>query len=796
MKKSTASQQHICLKVSGRVQGVGFRPYVYQLATRLNLKGSVCNTPMGVTIYLQGDLSTIDDFEQQLTTNPPVLARIKSIKNNNQPLENYSGFEILESKPLERLTSFTPFKKVDNNYQISPDIGLCEHCLAEFNDPENRRYLDPFINCSDCGPRYTVMHSLPYDRQRSSMSDFDLCHACSTEYHNPLYRRYHTQGICCPDCGPKISLYDAKQLPIAEGSEAIKKVAEVLNSAGIVAFKGMGGFHILCDASNDIAVEKLRQRKRRNKKPLAVLCANIEMALQQGDISPYEQTLFASEISPIMLFPKNPSSILSDLIAPDTNQVGLFLAHTPLQQLLFKYFDKPLVATSANISGDPILYEVDDVFDSLCRPDFELVDYVLDYNRDIVNPCDDSVVQTVAGTSVILRLGRGLAPHYGDLKLPESSNNQTMSKANKSRKSKPNLAVLAVGAQQKSSIAIGYSNQWMLSPYIGDLTSLASEQRFDQTFHRLQNLTQSLFKEVTSDAHPDYASSKWAVEFCQRNRWPLIKVPHHYAHVLACMAEFQLSGEPLLAFSWDGSGLGDDGTIWGGEVFLSSDQECYRVDHLRTFKLLGGDIANQQPRRIALSLLFDLMPVKTVLELDIPSIKAFSEFEIHQLYKSHQSGLNTPESSSMARMFDAVASLIGLLQNSDYEGQSGLMLERLYDSSITSAYNFENHDGIIDLQPMLWQIIEDMEHGISQSEMASQFINMLVNLIESISDRLVGFPVMVTGGVFQNRTLLSLLCERFEYRPQPFYFQQHTPINDGSIALGQLWWAMHNDSKS
>ena len=786
--KKESRQQHIRLDISGRVQGVGFRPYVFQLARRLKLKGKVCNTSTGVQVHLQGDLAAIDDFEDQLTKKPPVQALIKSIKNRSQPLADYSGFEIVQSMPLDRLTTFNPFTKINSDYQIPLDTGACSQCVAEFNDPTNRRYLDPFINCSDCGPRYTVMHSLPYDRQRTSMAKFKLCTQCESEYQNPLDRRYHTQGLCCPDCGPEITLYNARYEALAESEEAIKNVAQILSRGGIVAFKGLGGFHILCDATNPEAVARLRKNKSRSAKPFAVLCANLEMAETIAETSTYEQGMLVSGINPIVLVTKKTESCLTDLVAPDSHRLGLFLAQTGLQHLLFKYIDKPLIATSANRAADPILYDADTLFHSLCRSGAEQVDYVLDFDREITNPCDDSIVQIISNsTNVVLRLGRGLAPYYGDFSYEKLSE--------KGKQSKANIAMMAVGAQQKSSIAFGHRNQWMLSPYMGDLGSLASELRFDESFSRLQNLTQSLFNQVACDRHPDYVSSQWAERFCQRNKWSLLKVPHHYAHVLACMAEFRLT-EPVLAFSWDGLGLGTDDTIWGGEVFLASEKECYRVDHLRPFRLLGGDLANQQPKRIALAQLFDLMPLKTVMELDLPSVKSFSEFEIHQLYKIYKSGLNAPESSSIGRVFDAVASMIGLVQISEYEGQAGLQLEGLYDESVTAAYDFTNESGVIDLEPMWWQIIEDQQKGLSHSEIVSQFFNLLLNLIESISDRLVGFPVMVTGGVFQNKVLLEQLCKRFEHRPQPFYFQQHTPINDGSIALGQLWWAMHNEPQS
>lgn len=779
-----SAQQHLCLQVFGRVQGVGFRPFVYQQATDLSLKGSVCNTAQGLHIYVQGDLRALDSFQKHLLTHAPPQAVIQSIETQALPLADYQAFSIIQSQ-----TDFEP-SQLKHSCQIPPDISLCNHCLTEFNDPNNRRYSDPFINCSDCGPRYTIINRLPYDRQHSAMDTFEMCDLCLEEYQNPLNRRYHTQGICCPNCGPHIQLYDAAKNTLSEREAALKEVARLLKKGEIVAFKSIGGFHILCDATNETAVQKLRQRKRRSHKPFAVLCSNLDMAKQFSVLSPHEQALLKCDANPIVLVTKKETCALSDSVAPDSHRLGLFLAYSPLQHVLFKYCDRPLIATSANHSGEPIIYQQESIFTKLCRPGYELVDYVLDFDRAIVNPCDDSIVQSVDGKSAVtLRLARGLAPYYGHFSKEQTQYFKKM-------QLHPNKPIVAVGAQQKSSVAFSGKDHWMLSPYIGDLHHFSGQQRFDQTLQNLQTLTQTSFDVLACDAHPDYSSSQWAKKNSEQNTLPLVKVSHHYAHVLACLAEYQLT-EPVIAFSWDGSGLGTDGSLWGGETLIASSNHFHRIMHLRPFKLLGGDLASQQPRRVALALLFDLMPLQHVLELDNPTVNAFSEFEIYQLYKLYENNLNSPETSSMGRLFDAVASLVECVQILDYEGQSGMRLEALYDESVVEAYeiNAGDHYGTayhqIELEPILWQIIKDQQSGRSNTDIVSRFFNMLVNLIDIVAGRFKTYPVVVTGGVFQNQTLLKLLCQRFEHKEQALYFQQKTPINDGSIALGQLWAALH-----
>lgn len=761
-------RQHHHIILTGKVQGVGFRPWVFQQAQQLALVGSVYNAGQAVVLHLQGLETQLAEFQQRLQLQLPPQAQIEQMMQTVLPLADFADFQILSSQAAD---------SVSNTLEIPVDLALCDACLAEFNDPNNRRYQDPFISCSDCGPRYSMLRAMPYDRVNTAMADFAGCEPCQQDYQDPTNRRFHTQGICCPDCGPELAFYNAQQHLMSNGSEAVQQAAHSLLQAGLVGFKGIGGFHLLTDATQTVAVEKLRQCKRRPEKPFAVLCRDLDMAQQLADLSEHEKRLLCSPAHPIVLVKRRQDTALaqslSDAVAPGLTHIGLFLAYTPLQQLLFKFVTAPLVATSANLSGDPILTDAKSVFQKLVPADAPVVDGVLDFNRDIVNPCDDSVVQSVAGKTVTLRMARGLAPFT--LSLP-AKNNQAWS-------------FLAVGAQQKSTFAMGRDNQILLSAEGGDLHALAAQQQFKTQIERLSQWTAIAPQAWICDSHPNYVSSKWAHQQAGVEQ-SIYQVQHHYAHLLAGMAEHGLT-EPVLGFSWDGSGYGSDKTLWGGEVLLASVQGYERLWHLQPTVLLGGEKAIRQPRRIALAWLFERYALEAVLDMNLPTVKAFSELEIRQLYQLYQQNLNCPATSSMGRVWDGVASLIGLKQQLGYEGQNGLLMAEQYDFSVKEAYDFKVSGQQIDLSQMIEQLLFDQQAGISQSKMVSRFINMQVNLVAHLAKQKPDLPVVVSGGVFQNKALLQQLIMYFKNQSQLLYFQQQTPLNDGGIALGQAWWFLH-----
>jgi len=736
------------IQVKGIVQGVGFRPFVYNLAITNNLFGWVNNDDRGVNIALEGDISSVDNFINTLKKDPPPLAIIDSIDIKEKQLQEYTSFEIIESKNTSNKSTI-----------ISPDMSICDDCIEDINNEDNFRFEYGLTNCTNCGPRYSIIETVPYDRCNTSMKNFTMCMTCEEEYLNPLDRRYHAQPVSCETCGPKIALYNNQNELLVENAEAIIKIAKLIEEGEIVAIKGLGGFHLICDATNDIAVEKLRSRKNRPTKPFAVMFQSLNQLEEYALLSKKEKEIVNSKEKPITLV-KSKESNLSDLIAPNIDRIGCFIAYTPLHHILFKYLKSPIVATSANLSNEPILRFKYELIEKLGN----VVDFILDFNRDIVNACDDSVVQVVNNDISVLRNARGYAPT--SLKLDKKTDKK----------------ILALGANQKSTIALAFEDNLILSPHIGDLGSITSIEYFERTvktFERFYDFKPDL---IVCDKHPNYESSKWAKSKAL-DGVEIVEVQHHYAHVLSTMSEYNLD-KKVLAFSFDGTGYGDDGNIWGGEVFIADKKEYERVNHFKYFKLLGGEKAVKEPKRVALSLLFENFSLEEVLELKNPSIKAFSTSEIKLLHTVWSKGLNTPLTSSVGRIFDAIASLSGIAQIQSYEGETGLQIEQLYNSDIKEFYSFEIIDGNIDLNLCIKELIKDKNSSI----ICSKFLNMLVEIIVTISNRYDNLPIVLTGGVFQNKTLLEMVCKRLDSLKREYYYSKKVPLNDGGISLGQVYY--------
>jgi hydrogenase maturation protein HypF len=731
------------ITIKGIVQGVGFRPFVYREALAHGVKGFVCNTPEGVMIEAHGELC--DSFVTALRENIPERARIDKMDVQPCPPAEYGDFKIRESTLGV------------GSVAIPLDSALCEACEAEMEDPSNRRYRYPFINCTDCGPRYTIIQTPPYDRVRTSMKHFSMCSACLEEYNDPTSRRYHAEPISCPHCGPKLTLLDNLGKEIT--GDPIDLAVEMLKAGKIIALKGLGGFHLMCDATNDETVAELRRRKHRKAKPLAVMFGSLEQLETYVSINEVERNHITGSIKPIVIVDALKGTNLSSQIAPYIDRLGVFLPYTPLHRLLFEQINFPLVATSANISDEPIMIRSSEIINRLSH----VVDGIVDHDRTIINALDDAVIQIAEGRVVMLRLGRGFATHTFALQEPTDK------------------SVLALGAHQKSSIALGVKENMILSPHIGDLGSVEADGYFErtvQTFKRFYDVEPSL---LVHDLHPQYASSLYATTQKKEH----YGIQHHYAHILACMAEYGLS-EKVLGFAYDGTGYGADGSLWGGEVMIADVHGYERIGHLKPFALLGGDKAIKEPRRIALSLLFESYSLDEVMGLKSPTVEAFLPHEIRTLHHMWLKNINAPRSSSMGRLFDAVASLGGFVQSLDYEGQGGMMMEPFVDDSITEAFAFEVQEGVIDVSVMVKEILA----AENQTIIASRFVSTVVAIISYYADHYPELPIVVGGGVFQNRALMSRLYSRFgEGR---FYAQQQTPINDGSIALGQLYYALHN----
>jgi len=738
------------LAISGVVQGVGFRPFVYQLADRYKMNGYILNNTAGVIIEIEGAQEAVDAFMNALQNELPPLARIDTLLSEDSESVGHTCFEIFQSETQN-----------EKSVLVSPDIGICDKCLNEMQDPDNRRYGYPFINCTDCGPRYSIIDTLPYDRPHTSMHSFGMCEACRNEYTDPLDRRFHAQPISCHNCGPTLSLLDTNAKVLGEGENAIALTVEAIKKGNIVAVKGLGGFHLICDATNTKAIAELRERKQRPAKPFAVIFLNIKTLKESADISPEEASLITSKEKPIVIVPKCPQSILSDLVAPGIDRLGVFLPYTPVHHLLLEDLDLPLVATSANLSDDPIIRNSAELLEKLGT----VVDLVLDHDRDIVNANDDSVVQMAGSEKIMLRMARGYAPK--SMKLPFKSKKK----------------ILAVGANQKNSITLVFDDTLIMSPYIGDLNSLEAFEYFERTLESFKRFYDFEPEVIVYDKHPEYMTTKWAKAL---KNVELIEVQHHYSHLLAGMAEFQLD-EKVLGFSFDGTGYGDDGTIWGAEVMTADNQHYERIFSLAPFRLLGGEKAIKEPRRSALALLFESYTLDEIYSLKLPTLEQFSAVEINMLHKAWERGINAPYSSSMGRLFDAVASFSDILHVSSFEGESGLMMEQYVDASITESFPFEIDEGMITLQPM----VEAMAKMEDKKEIVSTFFNTVTEMIFQIAAKYPVLPLLFSGGVFQNSVLVEKISRRCTKEDHSCYFQNETAINDGGVSLGQAWYALH-----
>lgn len=688
----------------------------------------------------------------------PPLARVDFIKSTQLKLLGYKEFTIVASDSSELST------------MLSPDISLCDDCRDEMNDKENRRYRYPFINCTNCGPRYTIIKNLPYDRDKTSLSDFPMCEECEKEYMNPEDRRYHAQPISCFHCGPKISLQSLDGGVEKNSKKAIKQICELIKKGESVGVKGLGGFHIVCDATNENAVKQLRLNKHRPTKPLAVMFKNISSIKKICSLTKKDEGLILAHERPIVIVSTKEKNDLAKGIAPNIDKIGVFLPYTPLHELLLKELQTPIVATSANYSDEPIIRDAKELLQKMPL----VVQDVLTHDREILNACDDSVVQSIGDEKIMLRMARGYTPQSLYMK-------KTLSKK-----------ILALGAHQKSTITLAFENNIIVSPHIGDLNSIEVFEYFSRTLETLKRVYKFEPDVIVCDKHPKYKTTLWAKEYTREHKnIELIQVQHHYAHTLACMAEHSLSGD-VLAFSFDGTGYGDDGKIWGGEVFVANLQSYKRVYHFKELPLLGGDKAVREPRRVGLSLLYECFSLDEILQMDYDIVKSYTIDEIKTFHKMFQHQINTPKSSSLGRLFDGVYALSGHMQNLGYEGESGLILEAISEkSSSTATYNYTLEDGVIEYKEMICQILQERD----KRKIAKKFISTISKIIIEISNEYPQVPVVLSGGVFQNKVLLMQVTKNLKKLNKKYYIQSKTPVNDGGISLGQAYFAIHKKDK-
>jgi len=746
------------IHITGVVQGVGFRPFVYNLATRCDLSGWVNNSPDGVHIQVDGSPNGIGAFLTALENEPPPLAHIESITAVDCQPEGYISFEIVPSTHAGEI-----------NQAVSPDVTLCEDCQQELLDPTDRRFQYPFINCTNCGPRFTIIRAMPYDRPATTMSEFEMCPECREEYSDPSNRRFHAQPIACPECGPSLWLSDYAGNVLARGDNALRQAVDLLRAGSIAAIKGLGGFHLACDAANDEAVRELRRRKGRIDKPFALMMRDINMVEQYCIVSNEECDLLTSKERPVVILQRLPDAGLSPEIAPGQRTIGVMLPYTPLHLLLFEGETPiPLVMTSGNLSGEPIITENGEVLRALEA----VADVFLLHDREIHIRADDSVVRHASQGVMPIRRSRGYVPT--ELTLPLLGPN-----------------VLAVGAELKNTICLTRDSHAVVSQHIGDVDTLGSLQAFEETTAHFEDLYGIRPDVLACDLHPDYLPSKFAHQRAMDAGIPLVAVQHHHAHIASCLAEHGHPGNrPVIGVAFDGMGLGTDGTIWGGEFLVANYADFQRVSHLKTVPLPGGDKATHHISRCGLAYLYTshIEP-----DVDLPLFENMTVEELRIIKQQMQTGVNAPLTSSMGRLFDAVASILGLRQVVQYEGQAAIELEAAVDPLEHRVYPFEVGNEI-DVSPMLHMLLADLRNGVSIGEIAARFHNCLSQMIvENVLHIREMYPlgeVVLSGGVFQNVTLLSQTTEKLQRAGFKVLTHHKVPPNDGGLSLGQAVVAM------
>jgi hydrogenase maturation protein HypF len=735
------------------VQGVGFRPFVYRLARELGLRGWVLNAPDGVFVEAEGDPGRLGEFLRRVHDERPPRAVIQSLEHSVLDPAGYAGFEIRHSE-----TGGEP------STLVLPDIATCPDCLREILDPGDRRYRYPFTNCTNCGPRFSILESLPYDRRNTTMKGFAMCPACRREYDDPLDRRFHAQPIACPRCGPHLELWDSSGALLASLDEALLMAASSLADGKIVAVKGLGGFHLMVDARNEDAVRRLRARKHREEKPLALMCPSLETAASLCRLSPAEERLLLSPESPIVLAERRHGAEIAASVAPGNPQLGVMLPYTPLHHLLMNETGFPVVATSGNSSDEPICTDEHEAVRRLGR----IADVLLVHNRPIERHVDDSVVRFLLGREQILRRARGYAPLPLAVRAPRSW--------------------LAVGAQLKNAVALSVGDNVFVSQHIGDLETVEAFAAFKNVIGAFARLYDVRPAAVVCDLHPDYGSARYAKTLGCR----VVGIQHHHAHVASCMAENELEGR-VLGIAWDGAGYGADGTLWGGEFLLTDATSFTRAGSLRPFLLPGGEHAMREPRRSAAGLLYEVLGEEFFTRAGLATVGAFSHRELDVLARMLRRRLNAPATSSAGRLFDAVASIVGLRHRSGFEGQAAMELEFLaYEARTDAAYAFHIAGGpapgpaVVDWEPMVLEMLDDLRSGVDRATIAMKYHNTLVEMMAAMALRVGEERVVLTGGCFQNRCLTEKAVERLRregFRP---YWHQRVPPNDGGIALGQL----------
>lgn len=778
----TSSHIRLRLEVQGRVQGVGFRPFAFQLATQCSLVGWIENTPQGATIEIEGPSADLEVFQRRLRLQIPPSAKIDTINSSAISLQQEKKFSIRTSQKHGPRFSVIP-----------PDLATCQDCVDEIKDPTSRRYQYPFTTCTQCGPRYSIVEGVPFDRGNTTMKRFPLCEACQREYENMSDRRFHAEAIACPACGPHLKLWDQEGKVLAKTEGALFQACSIVRERKVLAVKGLGGFQFLVDAQSESAVQELRNRKHRPRKPFAVLFPSIEVLKEHCECSTEEKRLLTSPESPIVILRRKEDSSLAPSVSPDNPYVGAMLPYTPLHHLLMANLQRPVVATSGNRSEEPIVIDEREALSRL----HDIADTFLVHNRPIARPVDDSVVRVVNGEFMMLRRARGYAPAPITIKA-----------LNQKRQTLP--PVLAVGGHLKNTVAVTTQDQVVMSQHIGDLSTPEAFAQFERTVSDQLKLFNVKPQAIVCDLHPDYRSTIFAKKLGKEMNIMVIPVQHHYAHILSCMAEHGLEG-PVLGVAWDGGGYGTDGTIWGGEFLLADYSGFKRVGHLKPFRLPGGEVCMREPRRVALSLLYETFG-EECLEMDIPPIHSLGPDLAQSLVELLKKDVNCPITTSMGRLFDGISSILGLCHLNTFEGEAAMTLEfaaeKGTEDQLDDHYLFpliplsperkgkgrgfssESVQKIADWQPLLRSVVRETWKGKSSSEIGLKFHKTLTEWIVNAGKNQNCSPIILTGGVFQNSLLLKLTKAQLQQANYQIFTHHHIPLNDGGLSFGQTMVAI------
>ena len=759
------------IQITGIVQGVGFRPFVYNLAESLGLKGWVKNTSAGVVIEIEGEPKLINSFLVSLQNDNPVMARIDMLKTQPKPLEGFTSFQIIASETIT--AAFQP---------ISPDISTCPDCLKELFDPKDRRYRYPFINCTNCGPRFTIIEDIPYDRPNTTMAAFPMCPDCEAEYRDPRNRRFHAQPVACAKCGPRVWLESSK-IQINHDVDPILETQRLLSKGSIIAIKGLGGFHLACDAANPNAIETLRTRKLRVDKPFALMMPDLATITKFCFVNETEAKLLTSPQCPIVILKRRPDCTLPAILAPGQETLGVMLPYTPLHYLLFSQsqdfeIKRALVMTSGNMSEEPIAFENQEALSRLET----LADSFLLHNRPIKTRCDDSVMRVTQDTPDKLfpiRRSRGYAP------LPIQIDWDS-----------PPL--LAVGTELKNTYCLARGPYAFLSHHIGDMENFETLQSFENGINQYENLFRIKPDLIACDLHPDYLATRYAHERASRDHIPLIPIQHHHAHITACMADNNIpSDQKVIGVAFDGTGYGEDGAIWGGEFMLASYHSYQRLGHFRYFPLPGGDTAIRHPARIALAYLW-----ASELEWtpDLPPVQALDTQEKKVLLYQLENKINSIQTSSIGRLFDVIAALLGVRAKVNYEAQAAIELEAMADPDEPGIYPFDisysaENMVTIDPAPLIYAVMHDHLTGQPLSQISARFHNTIAEIVGKMSVAMRNLyqvnTVALSGGVWQNLFLLHKTFNTLSYNGFQVLTHHQVPPNDGGVSLGQAVTAYH-----